>query len=328
MRIGIRLVNQLDVGAEVLCAPEGVRQRDRQRTRFVLVEVVRTEDAHHRARLSGERTGDRFGGIAVDIHEARLAEADADERIDGIDRLPDRRRKPGQRIARQLGELTAKPGVLRRRIAEHPRDLRCRAGLADALRVFGEVQRAEAPLHGVHPAVVGEGVVILEEDHAWMGPARDDRNLRGEVLHKAAIQRTGRIRLVAVAVHQTLERTVQSPADRRDDPPADLDIAIGELPLRPRDGIAEALPIRIVRAAVILLVPRPDQHELAESVPVVHVAKFLNLRLGRLRGPIDGHEHIERLTGKSRREQHRSRNNPNSFYRIVCHIQHPFDSIV
>ena len=323
VRIGIRLVDQLDVGTEVLCAPEGVRQRDRQRSRLVLVEVVRAEDAHHRARLSGERAGDRLRGIAVDIHEARLAEADADGRIDGVDRLPDRRRKSGQRIARQLGELTAKVGVLRRRIAEHSRDLRRRVGLAGTLRIFGEMQRAEAPLHGVHPAVIGESIVILEEDHAWMGPARDDRDLRGEVLHKAAIQRTGRIRLVAVTVHQALERTVKSAADRRDDPPADLDIAIGKLPLRPRDGIAEALPVRIVRAAVVLLVPRPDQHKLAESIPVVHVAQFLNLRLRRFRGPIDGHEHVKRLTGESRRKQHRRRNNPKSFYRIVCHIQHP-----
>ena len=164
VRIGIGLVDHLDVRSEVLRAPYRMGHDSGNFCRRLL-EIAGSADADHRTRLSGKRPRHRLRGSTVDIHAPALADADADRRIDRVDCLAYFGGKLRERVARKFRERPPCRGVLVRRCAEQRGDFLCRQAAPRSACEFGKVQRAEAALHAVHAAVIRKGVVVLHEYH-------------------------------------------------------------------------------------------------------------------------------------------------------------------
>ena len=274
-RVGVPvgLVDRLDVRRQVLDAPERVRHHARQRKRTVLVHVRRAVNAHQRTSPPGERPRVRLGRAAVEVHAARLAEAHADSRIDGVDCPTDLSRELRERIAAGECERLAKRTVLRRRLREERGDLGGRQRLPGPLRERGAVKRTEAAAHLGLPGAVRERVVVLDEDGART-PRLDARGHagadRGGV---AGRERTSALRLRAIAVHYARALLGQVAAQGRHEPPAELDVSkVRKLLPRPGDRLSELREVLGGRSAEALLLPRPDQHEPPEAVLVMQAA--------------------------------------------------------
>ena len=218
MRVGVGLVERLDILRQMLQRPHRVRKRARHGGRGRLRAVDCAVGTDGGARPARKGACDGHQRIAVFLRTGRFADDETDGGIHLVHRRTHLTAERNERFADRVSERLADGKVLRRPRLERRRDLRAREGLSVPLRKGGEMTFAETGAVPVQPASPRERVVVLDADELRMRLCHG-ADLGGEVRRKRFVERTLLVVFAGVAGGILNGREIRKIADRRRAPP-------------------------------------------------------------------------------------------------------------